>query len=166
MKVIDKDGPEHSELRMKCIEKYWGMAANASGCNGELLWKQFLPGPPDGFVPPTLPFGQIPERDRRAEKCWKEGVDMRCTASGLYPNFFRRHGYHLFNSFNSDLMFGFKTDDELLASGSVIAELYKNALAGEQENDPRWEQLGIKHRNLHDNDRAEFKMWGDTQQIK
>merc|ERR1712113_838844 len=156
MKTIDKDGAENSVLRMECITKYWGMAANASGCNGELLWKRYLPGPPEGFTPYTVPFGQIPEPERRSEKCWRVGVDMRCTASGTYPNFFKRYGFHLFNSFNSDLMFGFKTEEELLSSQSVIAELYKEALAGEDPNDPRYKALGVKVRHIEDHDRAEW----------
>jgi len=165
MEQIDRSSSKKRRLRMTCIDKWKGMAANASGSNGELLWKKFLPGPPEGYQGPIGKWSEVPKREQRTEMCWREGQDLRCTQSGRYPVFFERHGYHLFNLNNNDLIGGFKKEEELLDSGTVVAELYKLALEGEQP-DPRLGGLGLTPMKVREQDRATNKWWGDTQQFK
>mmetsp|Transcript_91941 Transcript_91941/g.286598 ORF Transcript_91941/g.286598 Transcript_91941/m.286598 type:complete len:514 (+) Transcript_91941:97-1638(+) len=165
MADLDKN-PKQRRLRMTCISKWKGMAANASGSGGELLWKRLLPGPPEGYTGPIGPWSKVPKKEQRAEMCWRDGkADLRCTQSGLYPVFMERHGYHLFNLNNNELLGGFGTEEELLASGSVIAELYKLALEGEKP-DPRMAQIQLQPLKVKEQDRAKNKWWGDTQQFK
>eukprot|EP00415_Alexandrium_ostenfeldii_P003682 UN3682 len=149
MEELDRD-PKQRRLRMSCISKWKGMAANASGSGGELLWKKLLPGPPEGYQGPIGPWSK---------------ADLRCTQSALYPVFFERHGYHLFNLMNNDLISGFSKEEELLNSGSVLAELYKLALDGEQP-DPRLAQIHMKPSKVNEGDKAKNRMWGDTKQYK
>lgn len=165
MEEIDK---KRTPLRMTCISKWKGMAANASGSGGELLWKKLLPGPPEGYTGPIGPWSKVPKRDQRSEQCWREGkADLRCTQSGLYPVWFERHGYHLFNLNNNDLLSGFKTEEELMNSGTVVAALYREALQGESPDpDPRLAGMNMRPAALSDNNHAKHKMWGDTRQYK
>mmetsp|Transcript_49583 Transcript_49583/g.114928 ORF Transcript_49583/g.114928 Transcript_49583/m.114928 type:complete len:510 (+) Transcript_49583:85-1614(+) len=165
MAELDKHG-KNEQLKMSCISKWDGMAANASGSGGELLWKKLLPGPPEGYTGPIGPWSKVPKKEQRAEMCWRDGPDdLRCTQSGLYPNFMKRHGYHLFNLNNNDLINGFRNEEELLDSGSVVAALYKMALEGEQP-DPRMAAFHLVPSVVNEHQRANKKMWGDTQQYK
>lgn len=155
-------------LKMTCIDKWYGMAANASGSGGELLWKQLLPGPPPGYKGPIGGWMEVPKTEQRAEVCWRHGpIDLWCSQSCRYPNFFKRHGYHLFNLNNNDMIVGWRSEQEVLDSGSVIAELYKMALEGGQPNDPRFLALNLPaSRAVREQDLARNKKWWDTKQWK
>lgn len=167
--IVWLDEPDKPRrLKMTCIDKWHGMAANASGSGGELLWKQFLPGPPPGYKGPIGGWMSVPKTEQRAEVCWRDGpIDLWCSQSCRYPNFFKRHGYHLFNLNNNDLIVGWRSEQEFLNSGSVIAELYRLALEGEPQNDPRFLALNLPApRTVREQDLARNRKWWDTKQWK
>merc|ERR1740121_1380227 len=166
--------PGGQEVRMNCISKDRGMAAEKNGAAGELLWKRLLPGPPAGFAQgrgKRRPWSDVPKPDKKWEACWPgQGSDLECTQSGIYRGFFERFGYHLFNSGNSDLMRGFETEEALLESESVVAEIYRRALQGERSHpDPRVMELfphGMAHWSIPAGKTVDLARWGDTKQLK
>ncbi|CAK0892657.1 unnamed protein product [Prorocentrum cordatum] len=162
--------PGGQEVRVSCIPQDRGMAAEKNGCAGELLWKRLLPGPPAGFAlgeGKRRPWGDVPKPDKKWEACWPGlGSDLECTQSGIYRGFFGRVGYHLFNNINSDLLRGFETEEALLQSESVVAEIYRRAVQGEQPRpDPRLAALfphGIARWSIPAGKAAELARWSAT----
>ncbi|CAK0892651.1 unnamed protein product [Prorocentrum cordatum] len=180
--------PGGQEVRVSCIPQDRGMAAEKNGCAGELLWKRLLPGPPAGFAlgeGKRRPWGDVPKPDKKWEACWPGlGSDLECTQSGIYRGFFGRVGYHLFNNINSDLLRGFETEEKeerlgagaasssgssrsaLLQSESVVAEIYRRAVQGEQPRpDPRLAALfphGIARWSIPAGKAAELARWSAT----
>merc|ERR1712232_117760 len=113
----------------------------------------------------------VPKPVKKWEACWRgEGEDLECTQSGIYRGFFNRFGYHLFSSVNQDVMKGFETEEALLASDSVVAEIYRTALEGElPSQDPRMAALfpgGMARWLVPAGKTAELARWGDTKQLK
>merc|ERR1712060_723964 len=129
------------------------------------MGKHFVSGPPIGFEPPEkLRWQKVPQLEKKTEVCWREEEDLMCSQSQRYPAFFKRHGYHLFNSINEEQMNSFKTEEELLSSETVLAEVYRVALAGMRSPDPRYTQLGLKHSDVKR--RPEQCKWWDLNQLK
>jgi len=140
-------------IAMGCIPKILGMADNRSGSGGELLWHQLRPGPPKGWQERHMKWSDIPKIHRETEPCWHSGaLDLQCEWGGLYPGFFVRYGFHLFNVLNGNMLKGFRTEQEIVDSGTIVGDIYRRSLQGAATSDPRYEQLRLKHYPVGNNE--------------
>eukprot|EP00419_Tripos_fusus_P069355 CAMPEP_0172891072 /NCGR_PEP_ID=MMETSP1075-20121228/142933_1 /TAXON_ID=2916 /ORGANISM="Ceratium fusus, Strain PA161109" /LENGTH=544 /DNA_ID=CAMNT_0013745465 /DNA_START=18 /DNA_END=1649 /DNA_ORIENTATION=- len=133
-------------IAMGCIPKTLGMADNRSGSGGDLLWHQLRPVPPQGWQERHMKWSDIPKIHRETEPCWHSGAaDLQCEWGGRYPGFFGRYGFHLFNVLNGHMLKGFRTEQDIMDSGTIVGDIYRRSLKGEDVSDPRHEQLRLKH---------------------
>ncbi|CAK0892654.1 unnamed protein product [Prorocentrum cordatum] len=167
--------PGGQEVRVSCIPQDRGMAAEKNGCAGELLWKRLLPGPPAGFA---LGEGKrrpsIKAVGRRAQARQEVGgllararLRPGVHAVGHLPRLLRAGRLPPLQQHQLGLAEGVRDRGEaLLQSESVVAEIYRRAVQGEQPRpDPRLAALfphGIARWSIPAGKAAELARWSAT----
>lgn len=127
---------EHSaaalDLRQGCINHEHGFAPTMTG---QMYWRPLVAEPIDMVkMNQTKPERYTELKDKTQELCWLEGeTSLNCTASGAFPGFFARHGLHLFGCINGWALKQYKTNEELLTSGTVGAEIFRVALKNDKK---------------------------------